>query len=172
MVATELNGLVCSEKIIEATKDRSRGQVSVRDVLEKKLSAFEDEIQNSPCLSIDGLLNVGDTVPGTDIVVTLDSLKVDNNHMEQSFLVPVDEIVRADKAQLKALIRSLEDNVMIRVDSITRIVGYYSRVHNWNSSKAQGELVDRRNGYYNFGDGNAADPEKRINSEKSRFLNE
>ena len=33
------------------------------------------------------------------------------------------------------------------VYSITRVVGYYSRVHNWNKSKI-GELKDRRKGTY------------------------
>lgn len=30
---------------------------------------------------------------------------------------------------------------------VTRVVGYYSRVHNWNKSKL-GELADRRSGDY------------------------
>ena len=33
--------------------------------------------------------------------------------------------------------------------SITRVVGYYSRVDNWNTSKL-GELKDRQNGNYNI----------------------
>ena len=35
------------------------------------------------------------------------------------------------------------------VYGITRIVGYYSRVDNWNSSKLA-ELADRRRGNYSF----------------------
>ncbi len=37
----------------------------------------------------------------------------------------------------------------IRLQGITRIVGYYSRVHSWNKSKI-GELRDRGEGVYKF----------------------
>jgi len=35
------------------------------------------------------------------------------------------------------------------LDVVTRVVGYYSRVSNWNASKV-GELKDRRNGDYSI----------------------
>ena len=37
------------------------------------------------------------------------------------------------------------------VDGITRIVGYFSKISNWNKSKI-GELDDRRKGNYKIGD--------------------
>jgi hypothetical protein len=39
------------------------------------------------------------------------------------------------------------DRDKIVLHGVTRIVGYYSRTHNWNKSKI-GELRDRQNGYY------------------------
>lgn len=39
---------------------------------------------------------------------------------------------------------------------ITRIVGYYSKVHNWNPSKL-GELKDRQNGAHQIGDYDSAE---------------
>ena len=36
------------------------------------------------------------------------------------------------------------------VHGITRIVGYYSRINNWNKSKL-GELKDRHRGHYGLG---------------------
>ncbi len=37
------------------------------------------------------------------------------------------------------------------VIGITRVVGYYSRINNWNKSK-HGEQIDRQRGNYEFGD--------------------
>ena len=45
------------------------------------------------------------------------------------------------------------------VTLITRIVGYYSRVNNWNKSKV-GELKDRRRGDYSVGTPTAVSPSK------------
>ena len=46
------------------------------------------------------------------------------------------------------------------VHGITRIVGYFSRVNNWNRSKL-GELRDRHKGNYEVG-GRTAEPTKRV----------
>jgi len=47
----------------------------------------------------------------------------------------------------KNLISVLSGREAIVVDGITRIVGYFSKISNWNKSKI-GELDDRRKGNY------------------------
>jgi hypothetical protein len=64
--------------------------------------------------------------------------------------VSIDEIVQkvtdTDKAQ--EFIKVIQnDRKPIVLNGITRIVGYYSRVNNWNKSKV-GELRDRAKGSY------------------------
>jgi len=64
--------------------------------------------------------------------------------------VSIEEIVRkvtdCDKAQeFVSVIQN--DRAPIVLNGITRIVGYYSRVNNWNKSKV-GELRDRAKGSY------------------------
>lgn len=46
------------------------------------------------------------------------------------------------RTPVRAIILALETGEFIRVHGVTRIVGYYSRIHNWNKSKKQ-ELVQR-----------------------------
>lgn len=68
--------------------------------------------------------------------------KVDNNTLKASYLVPVEVIL---KTPLRHLILALESGTFERLQGVTRIVGYYSRVANWNKSKI-GELRDRQAG--------------------------
>ena len=49
------------------------------------------------------------------------------------------------------LISVLSGRDAVVVDGITRIVGYFSKISNWNKSKI-GELDDRRKGNYKIGD--------------------
>jgi len=75
-------------------------------------------------------------------------LKVINNLMQDAFAVSLDTIVQHCKdGAFNSLVRALQTGVFNRVHGITRIVGYYSRVSNWNSSKLS-ELRDRRSGNY------------------------
>ncbi len=39
----------------------------------------------------------------------------------------------------------------------TRVVGYFSKIENWNKSKREGELLDRRRGNYSVAESSAAD---------------
>jgi hypothetical protein len=48
------------------------------------------------------------------------------------------------RANKESIIKQLNSH---NVSHLTRIVGYYSRVHNWNKSKL-GELKDRQKGEY------------------------
>lgn len=123
-----------------------------------KLTAFDAAVKASKLLEIDGVA-IDDGKACTE--TTKDSkIKVLNSHNEAAYLVSVDAIVRQP---LKELILALETGLFTRLHGITRIVGYYSKIHNWNSSKIS-ELADRRKG--NYWDG------KRINSEKIALLSE
>lgn len=48
------------------------------------------------------------------------------------------------------LISVLSGREAVVIDGITRIVGYFSKISNWNKSKI-GELDDRRKGNYKIG---------------------
>ncbi len=89
------------------------------------------------------------SLPQKEVFVIRDHSKPEG--IEGAFIeVSIDEIVRKitdyDKAQ--EFIRVLQnDRAPVVLQGITRIVGYYSRVNNWNKSKI-GELRDRANGRY------------------------
>ena len=68
--------------------------------------------------------------------------KVDNDTLKASYLVPISVVI---KTPVRHLILALESGTFERLQGVTRIVGYYSRVHNWNKSKI-GELRDRQAG--------------------------
>jgi hypothetical protein len=64
---------------------------------------------------------------------------------ERTMAVAVSAILEHDWAELEAVITGRrEPQVMTHV---TRIVGYYSMVHNWNAS-ARAQLRDRHRGNY------------------------
>jgi hypothetical protein len=109
-----------------------------------KLTAFDKAIAESKILEIDGL--AVDNRPCEE--VTPDSrIKVLNHNMGEAFEVSVDAIVRQP---LEGLIRALETGLFTRLHGVTRIVGYYSRINNWNKSKI-GELQDTHKGDYSVG---------------------
>ena len=68
--------------------------------------------------------------------------KVDNDTLKASYLVPISIIM---ETPVRHLILALESGTFERLQGVTRIVGYYSRVSNWNKSKI-GELKDRQAG--------------------------
>ncbi|MEP9410497.1 MAG: hypothetical protein HRF42_03700 [Candidatus Brocadia sp.] len=104
--------------------------------IEQKLSAFDAAIEGHAYLEIDGDI-LGDTPKE-------DSLKIINHKLECAFAIDVDSIIRQD---LDSVIHALETGITTRLYGVTRIVGYYSRVSNWNKSKI-GELHDRHMGKY------------------------
>ena len=61
------------------------------------------------------------------------------------FAIPI--IVESDWATLRDL--ALGTKNIAPLYHVTRIVGYYSRIENWNKSKI-GELADRRQGNYSL----------------------
>ena len=114
---------------------------AVQRQLECKLVAFDTAIADAAELEIDGV-SVGGVACEE---ITKDSrIKVLNHQKEEAYEVEVDSIVRTP---LKDIILALKTGEIIRVYGVTRIVGYYSRVQNWNKSKI-GELQDRHKGNY------------------------
>lgn len=130
---------------------------AIKRRIELALSEFDALITQSVCLEIDAFLEKGANLSGPiqpnmmqsvkDYVAEDDGFKVINHELENAYFVPMREIMKATKDELVAIITSLADGVFQRVHGVTRIVGYYSRVNNWNASKI-GELRDRRSGNY------------------------
>ena len=107
-------------------------RICVERLLEDKISGAVTAIEQTEGLTIDGILEDG-------------SIKVINESLKQAFSVSMDAIVFTP---VKDLVEALRTNVFEKVYSVTRIVGYYSRIQSgWNKSKI-GELRDRVKGNY------------------------
>ncbi len=104
--------------------------------IEEKLNAFDEVMEGHEFLEIDG------EIPGN--TPKEDCLKIINHKLECAFAIDVDSVIRQD---LESIIHALETGITTRLHGVTRIVGYYSRVSNWNKSKI-GELHDRHMGKY------------------------
>ena len=129
---TNCCGVVDAQESVDNTVQRQ---------LECKLIGFETAIADAAELEIDGV-SVGGVACEE---ITKDSrIKVLNHQTKDAYEVEVDSIVRTP---LKDIILALKTGELIRVYGVTRIVGYYSRVQNWNKSKI-GELQDRHKGNY------------------------
>jgi len=106
------------------------------------LISFTDAITKEPSLSIwtDELSDDGDAL-------IIRNHKYKEGETGAFVRIPVSEIITKPTSQILAVIRS--DRKPRILDGITRIVGYYSRMSNWNASKV-GELRDRAQGVYKF----------------------
>ncbi len=117
-----------------------RGRVDSKEdveiLIEEKLSAFDTAIERHEFLEIDGDI-LGNT-PKEDCI------KIINHKLECAFAIDIDSVIRQD---VGTVIHALETGITTRLYGVTRIVGYYSRVSNWNKSKI-GELHDRHMGRY------------------------
>ncbi|MFQ5686755.1 MAG: hypothetical protein ACE5GV_08855 [Candidatus Scalindua sp.] len=114
--------------------------VSITESVEKSLTIFLEAVELSSDLEI-----IGTAFPDSEeVFVIRDYSKTEG--IEGAYVeVSIDEIVQkvtdTDKAQ--EFIKVIQnDRKPIVLNGITRIVGYYSRVNNWNKSKV-GELRDR-----------------------------
>ena len=116
--------------------ERTGNKGDIQYFIEEKLSAFDSAIEGHEFLEIDGDL------PGN--APKEDSLKIINHKLECAYAIDIDSVIRQD---LKSVINALETGIFTRLNGVTRIVGYYSRVSNWNKSKI-GELHDRHMGRY------------------------
>ncbi|MDN3515339.1 MAG: anaerobic ribonucleoside-triphosphate reductase [Candidatus Brocadia sp.] len=109
---------------------------SIVDMIMERLKAFDAAIGASEVLEIDGLAIDGQ--PCNEITQE-SKIKVINHRTEAAYEVEVDTIIRTP---LDDLILALETGDFVRCYGVTRIVGYYSRINNWNKSKKQ-ELIQR-----------------------------
>jgi hypothetical protein len=113
---------------------------SIAESVEKSLTIFVEAVELSSDLEI-----IGTALPNSEeVFVIRDYSKTEG--IEGAYVeVSIDEIVRkvtdTDKAQ-EFISVVQNDRKPIVLHGITRIVGYYSRVNNWNKSKV-GELRDR-----------------------------
>ncbi|MFO0794462.1 MAG: hypothetical protein U0586_10425 [Candidatus Brocadiaceae bacterium] len=111
-------------------------ETDIQWLIEEKLNAFDAAIAGHDFLEVDGDIE-GET-PQEHL------LKIINHKLECAFSISVDAIIRQD---LEYVMSSLETGITSRLHGVTRIVGYYSRISNWNKSKI-GELHDRHMGKY------------------------
>ena len=127
----------------------------IEKAITNKLKEFDQAITKAEILAIKTYIPSVDECPEErERIALLDpklslmlkpedsGFKVDNDILKTSYLVPVNVIIRTP---LKHLILCLESGTFERLQGVTRIVGYYSRVSNWNKSKI-GELRDRQSG--------------------------
>lgn len=105
-------------------------------LIAEKMEAFDKAVEEHENLEIDGFFE--------EAKIEDDYFKVLNHHLKVGFKVPVSTILTTD---LDAIINALDSGVFDPLRGVTRIVGYYSKVKNWNRSKI-GELKDRHVGNY------------------------
>ncbi len=127
-------------EIVKKNTDAAEG-------VEKSLTIFVEAVELSSDLEIIG--TAFPTGKDGEVFVVRDYSKTEG--VEGAYVeVSIDEVIRKvtdfDKAQ--EFVKVIQNNrASIVLNGITRIVGYYSRVNNWNKSKV-GELRDRANGSY------------------------
>ena len=133
---------VCADKL--NAQEAEALDAKVKKHIECKLIAFDTAIAESNELEIDGVSLDGKAIKD---VTQGSKIKVLNHQTKDAYEVDIDSIVRTP---LKDLILALKTGELIRLHGVTRIVGYYSRIHNWNKSKIR-ELQDRHKGNYGVG---------------------
>jgi hypothetical protein len=116
--------------------------ISMKEAIQAKLNAFDNAVAKHPDIEIDG---------EEDGMV-----KVLNHELKTAYNVPLKTIMLNP---VRDLVTALAEGVFdTRLHSISRIVGYYSRINNWNSSKIS-ELEARTKG--NYFEGNRRDADGR-----------
>lgn len=139
------------KKVIESGGCRAgkatKKDAIVKERIEQALTAFDGLIGKSEILQIDAFLEKGDLIAGKDHLAEEDGFKIVNHALENAYFVPLSQVVKSTPDEMRGIVMALTDGVFQRVQGVTRIVGYYSRVNNWNKSKI-GELKDRRIGNY------------------------
>ena len=126
-------------------------KTDVCEMVERSVSIFVEAVELSSDLEIIGTAFPSDIDgrQGGEVFVIRDYTKdegIEGAYVEVSIGEVVEKVTDFDKAQEFLRVIS-NDRSPIVLNGITRIVGYYSRVNNWNKSKV-GELRDRSNGRY------------------------
>ena len=119
----------------------------MENVVTDKIGEFVEKVEGSERFEIAGLDRVGEK---DEVFVLSDTTKKDGIY-GRYIEVGVKEVLTAP---LKDIFDVITNNRKALVcHGVTRIVGYYSRTHNWNKSKV-GELrdriVSREHGGYGF----------------------
>ena len=127
------------------TVETLKENTGVAEKIEMGLTLFVEAVELSSDLEI-----IGTAFPTKEeVFVIRDYSKTEG--IEGAYVeVSIDEIVRkvTDSTKAQEFIKVIQnDRAPIVLNGVTRIVGYYSRVNNWNKSKV-GELRDRANGSY------------------------
>ena len=118
--------------------------LEIEEKISVKLSDFEIELAKNDFLTIDGVILAGSFYEGKEI--ESDCIKVLDDRYKDASLVEINTILTNP---VEDVVKSLVTRKSINLEGITRIVGYYSRVSNWNKSKVS-ELKDRHTGNYAF----------------------
>jgi hypothetical protein len=123
------------ERSVISNEADDRG-ANMQLLIEEKLKAFDMAIECHEFLEIDG--DIDADTPEEHVI------KIINHKLECAYTISLDAVIRQD---LGYVISALETGITTRLHGVTRIVGYYSRISNWNKSKI-GELNDRHIGKY------------------------
>lgn len=101
-----------------------------------ELMDFYEQIENHPNLAGRGIDMPEAKLPGVIVEYTPSGLTT---------RIPVEAVEKADWATIEDVLVGNREPVVLQ--HMTRVVGYFSRVENWNQSKI-GELKDRQRGDY------------------------
>jgi hypothetical protein len=116
--------------------------------IKNSIELFDEAVSRTSNLEI----VCADVVDGKDVLVVENS-NIDSKVEGHQCTVDVNELfaVIKDCHSAQQFIDVINmDRKPVVCEGITRIVGYYSRTHNWNKSKI-GELRDRQKGQYGTG---------------------
>lgn len=112
---------------------------TVAGLIKGRLDAFVAAVEDTGYLEFDGITVDSNSNKSCNETTKDSCIKVLNHSREISFTVSTDAIIRTP---IDDLINALTTGKIINLHGVTRIVGYYSRINNWNSSKRQ-ELIQR-----------------------------
>jgi hypothetical protein len=115
----------------------------------KSLELFVEHVEAHENLTMVGEFENGS---GETILVVEDSslAKDAEGHQSEIDLAEIFSAIKDKKTSERFVAVVAREENPIKLNGITRIVGYYSRTNNWNKSKI-GELRDRANGQYGTG---------------------
>jgi len=136
-------GLVETPNGIENSVEQDRAKELIQD----KVEAFVKYIESrNPDFEIDAFVEAGEPLMEGKQPILADKtcFKVLDHRKECAYIVDLDTILKYDMVEV---IETLEMGLSEKLYGVTRIVGYYSRVNNWNKSKVS-ELGDRHKGMY------------------------
>lgn len=124
-------------------------KTAAHEKTEKALLLFVEAVELSSDLEIIGYRPINEGRAAEDVFVIRDYSKaegIEGAYVEVAISEIVNKVTEYDKAmEFVSVIENKRASIVL--NGITRIVGYYSRVNNWNKSKV-GELRDRAKGDY------------------------